>query len=201
LMYFRILQRQRQSYKFMKYKQKLNCLLATIMDSTISRGVLNIAGAASGYNVNDAKFLAGGRLALEKIENIKPNQIEKPLIKINQKLNQIKMQPTKTNQTPKLNKEKQEALNITKKLFAMGDKEIPLESIKTPAEFAGYMNYLSHVEGGWSDFRIPNPNIKPIEFKPMSKEKMNNFMNMAMESMTKTGGKRKVGKTRKNGRK
>jgi hypothetical protein len=198
LLYSRILERRRENSKFEKYKQKLNCLLATIMDTNISSAILTATDTKKAIDAPQGRFLAGGYLAVEKIGNR-----TKPITKFNNPLT-IKMDTTSKAPTgqialkpmkPRINKETEEALAISKKLFDMKDmdKEIPLESIKTPAEFAGYMNYLSHIEGGWSDFRIPNPNVKPVQIKPMTKEQLDNFMNMEL----KTGGKRKGRKGQK----
>jgi hypothetical protein len=226
--------------KFMKYKQKLNCLLASLLYTNINSEILDITTRLKTRNESLRPFLAGGKMEImqrEKIENINSNFYKQPLqekskMQVNkptqivlkgnsgmQKVKEIEIQeneptqivsnqypleinepiqdisnqyPIKPEMTPEFIKE---ARMHSIKFSEMTDP-IDLKSIKTPVEWAGYMDNLSYNDPGWSDFRLPIDRSNfTSSHSNLTSEIVHNFINGLKQLQ---GGKRKYIQTKKN---
>jgi hypothetical protein len=198
------LRKMNNDNKFEKYKQKFNCLLTTLLMPVITREILHTTEKYKTSNKDKHQYLAGGRIPNTIQYNNLVNQIQVgPAYtkRVNGKAqmsrlrgyntqkklreNTSKVINTSTYVEPKMNSQfVKNAKEYSTQYYDM-KTPIDLNSIQTKEEWAGYMDYLSITQPGWSDFRLPI--TPPGESWPMFTDKNTNLSESV--SATKTGGK------------
>jgi hypothetical protein len=136
--------------KYEKYKQKLNVLLTVGCRADISRTVLNVAKDTKTRQPEFAKVLTGGAMEEEPVD------VEPPT-----------MTGGAAPERSLTEEEIAKAIEISDK-FSESKEPVDIASIKGD-EYIGYMDYLSYLDPGFSDYRLPRPVAKDdtsIKFGP-----------------------------------
>jgi hypothetical protein len=145
----------------MKYKQKLNVLLTTLLNGKVSADILAHTFKEKTRNATREPYLLGGRVADVQADTLV--QTEMPIV-----AKQIDESQETTKPTPNMDPEIpietiREAKALAEK-FLSSKEPVTTDNLKTPVEMLAYGHYLSFTDGGWSDLRLP---VLPEELKKM----------------------------------
>ncbi len=149
-----------QVNKVLKYKQKLTCLLNALNIPVISDTILQICDGHRSYPNAPKPYMLGGGIG-NKIEEIFENLISTPIANNNQSVKRSNTMQTSASSEPEYSEQFiREAHAFIRPMI---EKGIPFEEVDTstftkPEHWAGYMDWMSYIEGGLSDYRLP-----PIE--------------------------------------
>ncbi len=153
------LDRTANDNKYLKYKQKLNVMLGSLMSSEVSGLVFNYCLTKKSKNANNARYLTGGSNTVNKIE---VEADSKPILQNIKEMNEpIEKQETMES-IPVVNEKQREARLYSRELEKKklsedeeGKQTLPDKTSLTDTQWLGYMDYLSYRLGGLSDYRLP----------------------------------------------
>ena len=158
--------------KMMKYKQKLNVLLSTLMREDITQSVFELCNNP-GIRTTDMlvrDILSGGH---------RTTKIEQPTA--------VKGSPVKM--TDKQKKAREFSISLLKKEEESTEEELTIDPKSLDeVELLGYMDYLSYQDSNFSDFRLPlleEEVQKQKTSKPLSNEFLKAFANATMSKNMK----------------
>jgi hypothetical protein len=146
--------------KVLKYKQKLTCLLTALNMLGISDTILQTCDGSRSYPNDPKPYMLGGGIG-NKIEEIFENFISTPIVNNDQPVKSSNTMQTLASSEPEYSEQFiREAHAFIRPMI---EKGIPFEEVDTstftkPEHWAGYMDWMSYIEGGFSDYRLP-----PIE--------------------------------------
>lgn len=170
--------------KMLKYKQKLVCLLSTLMRTDISTSVLNTCLGMKAMNVVVAQSLLGGGYSQpsNNAANSVPSQNAPPIPVENVSENESTTELTVA--------EKRQARLFSKNLLVRELKGEDVHSLEltSPIEKAGYFDFLSYQEPTFKDFRLPL----------VEEDIKEHFGDTSNEEVTKGGKRHKTQKQRKH---
>ena len=149
--------------KFMKYKQKLTCILNALNVPDISTHILRVCDNFRSYPTAPKLYMLGGDFPrTNQTTQTNKNKIEDSAIKANytKAVNQNQSNTSEMQTTTEPEYSEQFIREARAFIRPMIEEGIPFEQVDTskftkPEHWAGYMEWQSYIQDGYSDYRLP----------------------------------------------
>jgi hypothetical protein len=146
--------------KLEKYRQKFTVLISTLVNTVISSNIIGqMYASTSRIQAKNAILLGGGNGNSNTNTNSQTNSRRNTITsQTNTERKNKEANNTRAMSEPSMQTMPIEMLREAKALankFRESEEYVSFDTIKTPVEFAAFMDYLHSIHGGWSDFRLP----------------------------------------------